>query len=251
MSEAAELPALFWLVAPLTILFAYTVFGMSGFGSTMIAIPILANWLPLTDLVPLMALGDLAAAVAVGGSNRRHVSVPELKRLLPFMVAGIVLGVTVLVNVPQQPLKVAAAVFAMSVGLHSILGPAPKGTISPWWCIPAGTVAGAFAAVFGAGGPVNVAYLAGRLRDKSQIRSTVSVIISVSATLRTTLYALAGLVFKAGVFAGFAMALPFAWAGLALGSRIHVGLSQTQMRRAVGGVLLASGAVLLARTLLA
>ena len=84
--------------------------------------------------VPLMALGDLIAAVSVGGSNRRHVSVPELKRLLPFMVLGIVLGVTVLVNVPQAPLKVGLALFAMAVGLYSILNPAPKGTISPWWC---------------------------------------------------------------------------------------------------------------------
>ena len=249
MSELAQLPVLFWVVAPLTILFAYTVFGMSGFGSTVIAVPILANWLPLTYLVPLMALGDLVAAVVVGGANRRHVSGPELKRVLPFMILGILLGVTLLVNVPQQPLKIGLGAFALAVGLHSILNPSPKGTISPWWCIPAGTVAGILAAVFGAGGPINVAYLAGRLRDKSEIRSTVSVIISVSATLRTTLYALAGLVLKSALLAGFAMAAPFAWAGIAIGSRIHLGLTNEQMRRAVGTVLMASGGVLLARLL--
>ncbi|HEX4942866.1 MAG TPA: sulfite exporter TauE/SafE family protein [Usitatibacteraceae bacterium] len=250
MNELAQLPVVFWIVAPLTILFAYTMFGMSGFGSTVIALPILANWLPLTYLVPLMALGDLVAAVVVGGSNRRHVSRPELKRLLPFMVAGIALGVTVLVNVPQQPLKIGLAAFAMAVGLYSILNPSPKGTISPWWCIPAGTVAGILAAVFGAGGPVNVAYLAGRLHDKGEMRSTISVIISVSATLRTVLYAMAGLVLKAGTLAGFALAAPFAWAGLVLGSRIHTGLTQAQMRRTIGGLLVASGGILLARTLL-
>ena len=98
MNELSQLPLAFWIVAPLAVLFAYTVFGMSGFGSTIISIPILANWLPLTYLVPLMALADLAAAVFVGGSNRRHVSLPELKRVMPFMVVGIVLGVTVLVS---------------------------------------------------------------------------------------------------------------------------------------------------------
>ena len=249
MSELSQLPLLFWFVAPLTIVFAYTVFGMSGFGSTAIAIPILANWLPLTYLVPLMALGDLVAAVVVGGSNRRHVSGAELRRLLPFMILGIALGVTVLVNVPQPPLKIGLAGFTMAVGLYSILNPSPQGTISPWWCVPAGTVAGVLAAVFGAGGPGNVAYLAGRLRDKSEIRSTVSVIVSFSATLRTTLYALAGLVLKGGILAGFAMAAPFAWAGIAIGSRIHIGLSNEQMRRAVGVVLMSSGGVLLARIL--
>ncbi len=250
MSELAELPTVFWIVAPLTILFAYTIFGMSGFGSTIIALPILANWLPLTYLVPLMALGDIVAASTVGGSNRRHVSGAELKRLLPFMALGIALGVTVLVNVPQQPLKMGLSVFAIGVGLHSILNPSPKSTISPWWCVPAGTVAGMLAAVFGAGGPVNVAYLAGRLRDKNEIRSTISVIISLSATVRTGLYAIAGLVLKSALLGGALMAAPFAWGGIALGSRIHTGLTNEQMRRVIGGVLMASGAVLLYRTLL-
>lgn len=250
MSELAQLPILFWVVAPLTILFAYTVFGMSGFGSTVIAVPILAIWLPLTYIVPLMALGDLVAAVFVGSTNRRHVSGPELRRLVPFMILGIALGVTLLVNAPQQPLKIGLGLFAMAVGLYSILNPSPEGTISPWWCIPAGTIAGVLAAVFGAGGPVNVAYLAGRIRDKDEIRSTISTIISVSAALRTVLYTLAGLVLNAGILAGFAIAAPFAWAGIFVGTRIHTGLTNEQVRRAIGIVLMASGAVLLARILL-
>lgn len=250
MSELAQLPLAFWVVAPLTIAFAYTVFGISGFGSTLIAIPILANWLPLAFLVPMMALGDLVAAAAVGGANRRHVSVPELKRLLPFMFVGIALGITLLVNAPQGPLRGGLGVFAVCVGLHAILNPSPKDTISPWWCVPAGTLAGIFATVFGAGGPVNVAYLAGRLRDKSEIRSTVSVIIAISATTRTVAYAATGLVFKSALLAGAALAIPFAWSGLWLGSRIHVGLTQVQMRRAVGVLLVASGVLLLARALL-
>lgn len=249
MSGFEELPVLFWVVAPVTLVFAYTVFGMSGFGSTVIAVPILAIWLPPTVVIPLMTLGDLAAAVTVGSAGRKHVSVPELKRIMPFMVVGIVAGVAVLVSVPQEPLKIGLAVFTMAVGAHSVLNPAPKGTISPWWCIPAGSFAGFFASVFGAGGPINVAYLAGRLRDKGEIRATVSTIISISATIRTALYALAGLALKPVVLAGFAIGIPFAWLGLRLGSRIHTGLTNEQMRRVVGGVLMASGAVLLVRTL--
>ena len=251
MSELAQLPPAFWVVAPLTLVFAYTVFGMSGFGSTVIAVPILAIWLPPTVVIPLMTLGDLVAAVTVGAAGRRQVSVPELKRIMPFMVVGIVAGVAALVTVPQEPLKVALALFTLAVGVHSILNPSPKGTISPWWCIPAGSTAGFCASVFGAGGPINVAYLAGRLRDKGEIRSTVSTIISISATLRTTLYALAGLALKPVVLLGFAAGIPFAWLGLRLGSRIHTGFTNEQMRRAVGGILLASGTVLLARTLAA
>ena len=43
---------------------------------------------------------------------------------------------------------------------------------------------------------------------------------------------------------------PFVWMGLKLGSRIHVGLTQEQMRRAVGSLLVLTGLSLLARVFL-
>jgi len=43
---------------------------------------------------------------------------------------------------------------------------------------------------------------------------------------------------------------PFVWIGLRIGQRIHVGLTQEQMRRAVGGLLVATGLSLLARALI-
>jgi uncharacterized membrane protein YfcA len=43
---------------------------------------------------------------------------------------------------------------------------------------------------------------------------------------------------------------PFVWAGLKLGSRIHVGLTQEQMRRLVGALLVFTGGSLLVRVFL-
>ena len=55
-----------WVAAPLAIVLAYTIFGISGFGSTVIAVPILAHFLPVTYLVPLMVLLDMSAALFIG-----------------------------------------------------------------------------------------------------------------------------------------------------------------------------------------
>jgi uncharacterized membrane protein YfcA len=250
MGELLGYPLALWIVAPLVILFAYTVFGISGFGSTVIAVPVLAIWLPLTVCVPLMVLLDVAASLFVGSTGHRHISRPELKRLLPFMFAGIVLGVTVLVALPQAPLKVALALFAISVGVHTIFNPTPKGRLSKYWCVPVGIIGGALAAVFGAGGPLYIAYLSARLTDKSEIRSTISALITVSATTRALVYAFTGLLLKLPIAVGVAILAPFAWGGLRLGSRIHTGLTQEQMRRVIGIVLILTGTVLLARTLL-
>lgn len=249
MTELTQLPPAFWVAAPLTILFAYTVFGLSGFGTTAIAVPILAHWLPLTYLVPLMVLTDLAGAAFIGRQGRRHVSLPELKRLLPFMAAGIVVGVTVLVSVPKRPLDIALGALTIAIGLNAIANPVPKGTISAWWCVPTGIVAGAFAAAFGAGGPIHVAYLSGRLKDKDEIRSTISTLISISAAIRAASYAVAGLLLKASVFAGLVLVAPIAGLGIRLGSRLHERLTQAQVRRFVGAFLITTGSLLLWRAL--
>ena len=241
-----------WLlvVAPIVIIVAYTVFGLSGFGSTVVSVPILAHFLPVSYLVPLMALLDLASALIVGGRGREHLAKEELKRLLPWMFVGFVVGGTVLVGVPDQYLRIALGLFAAIVGMYSIMNPVLSRTISTLWSIPAGIVGGALATVFGAGGPIHATYLSGRLRDKNQIRATISTLISISAFSRAVVYAVSGLLLHLALLAGAVVLSPFVWVGLRIGQRIHVGLSQEQMRRAVGGLLVLTGLSLLVRTLI-
>src|SRR5258708_35114601 len=154
-----------WLfvVAPLVIIAGYPVFGLSGFGSTVIAVPILAHFLPVSYLVPLMVLLDMTSATVMGTRGREQVSVAEVKRIVPFMFAGFVVGATVLVKVPDAQLRVALAVFTMAIGVNGIVNPRLRGAGSPWWCVPAGVGGGAMATVFGAAGPVYAAYLSQRL----------------------------------------------------------------------------------------
>ncbi len=235
------------LLAPVVIVVAYTVFGLSGFGSTVIAVPILAHFLPVSYLVPLMALLDMTSATIMGTQGREHVSKEEMKRIIPFMFIGFIVGATVLVDVPDKYLRLALGAFAMGIGVYSIVNPTAARKISTWWCVPVGIVGGAVATVFGAGGPIYASYLSGRLDHKTVIRSTMSALISISAFTRAIVYAVSGLIFHAAIFAGLVVLSPFVWAGLRLGHHIHTGLTQQQMRRAIGCLLLVTGGSLLAR----
>jgi len=251
MIDVNNLSPWLFLVAPLVVIVAYTVFGLSGFGSTVISVPILAHFLPVSYLVPLMALLDLVSAIVVGTSGREHLSKEELKRLIPWMFLGFVVGATVLVGVPDRYLRIALGLFAAIVGIHSILNPTLGHTISKLWSIPTGIAGGAIATVFGAGGPIYASYLSGRLRDKSQVRATISTLISISAFSRAIVYAVSGLLLHLTILAGGVVLAPFVWVGLRIGHRIHVGLTQEQMRRAVGILVLLTGLSLLARALIA
>ena len=241
-----------WLfvVAPLVVILAYTVFGLSGFGSTIVSVPLLAHFLPVSYIVPLMVLLDMCSAAIIGRANREHIEKAELKRLIPFMFVGFAVGATLLAGVPDRYLRIALGIFAAAVGVHGMLNPTLHRRISAVWCIPAGIVGGAVATVFGAGGPIYATYMNGRLDDKHKIRSTISTLISISALSRAVVYAITGLLLHLSIFLGGLALAPFVWMGVAVGTRIHVGLSQTQMRRVIGALLVCTGTSLLLRALL-
>ena len=235
----------FFVVAPLVIVVGYTLFGLSGFGSTVISVPILAHFLPVSFLVPLMVVLDMTSATIMGTAGREQVAVPELKRIIPFMFMGFVVGAFVLVRVPDDYLRPALAVFTIAIGVNSIMNPRISRRISAWWCIPTGIVAGGVATVFGAGGPLYATYLSGRLQDKTEIRSTMSALISISAMTRAVIYAITGLLLHVAILVGGLALAPFVLIGLKIGHRIHVGLTQEQMRRVVGAIVVVTGSLLL------
>ena len=249
MIDPASLSPWLLLVAPVAIVVAYTVFGLSGFGATAISVPILAHFLPLHYLVPMVALLDMLSSSLIGITHREQVSKEELKRLLPWMFAGFVLGVTVLVGAPDRQLRVALGVFTVALGIHGILNPTLHRAISSLWAIPAGIVGGAVATAFGAGGPIYATYMSGRTRDKGIIRSTMSTLIVISAFSRGTVYAVSGLLIHATIFIGALVLVPFVWAGLKVGQRIHTGLTTEQLRRAIGALLVLTGTTLVLRAL--
>ena len=240
-----------WLlvVAPAVMLLGYVVFGLTGFGATAVTVPLLAHFLPITFLVPLVVLIDVASSMSVGRAARAHVSMEECKRIVPWMFVGFVLGATVLVAVPERYLRLALGAFAAVVGIHGILNPRLTRTISRFWAVPAGIVGGGIATLFGAGGPIYATYLSGRLADKSALRATASTLIFVSSSARAVVYAATGLLLHATVLGGALLLAPFAWAGIKVGHRIHLGISQEQMRRAVGALMVLIGASLLVRLL--
>ncbi len=245
--DLAQLSPWLLLLAPVVMIAAYVVLGLSGFGSTIISVPILAHFLPISFLVPLMALIDLAAAASIGRTGREHVSKPELKRLVPFMFVGFVAGATLLVGLPDAYLRAGLGVFAVAVGVYGILNPVLKSRISGLWSMPTGIVGGAASTVFGAGGPIYASYLSGRLADKREIRATASTMISISAFSRVVIYLVSGLLLHKAILVGMVVLAPFAWIGFRIGARIHVGLTNEQMRRIVGAVLVVAGVSLLLR----
>jgi uncharacterized membrane protein YfcA len=235
--------------AALAIAAGYVVFGVTGFGASPITIPLLAHVLPLTFALPLAAILDVGSALAVGIQARRQAHGRELLALVPFTLAGLALGVTVLVNLPRRATVLALGLFVCAYALHLIVRRRPARRVSRRWAVAAGLAGGVLGALFGMGGPPYVMYIAGRIPDPAAQRATISLMVILNVGLCVIAFALAGLLASPRLWTAVAILLPVAWMGVRMGHRIHVRLAPAAMARIVGGALLVAGGTLLARAL--
>jgi uncharacterized membrane protein YfcA len=234
--------------ATAVLLAAYFVRGISGFGSGLIAVPLLALRFPLPEVVPFMLVADFAASALVGGLHFRHVNWPEIRRLLPATLAGVVVGTGLLVSLPPAALLTALGGFILVFALRGLLArPAPFTPASPRWAYPAALAGGAVSGLFGTGGPPYVIYLSHRIRDKSALRATLSGLFFLEGLIRIVTFLAAGLLTDSGVWLNSLLAAPVIIAALYAGSHIHTRLSDRRMLRLVNLLLLVSAAAVLAK----
>ena len=233
----------------MTLFTAYFIRGISGFGSGLIAIPLLVQLLPLQFVVPWILVLDFSASLILSGRNqdRRAIRWDEIGWLLPTTVIGILLGVFLLVNLPRPPLLIGLSLFVMAFGIRSLLNLHGDKIISRWWSVPAGIVGGTVGAMFGTGGPPYVIYLTHRIHDKRSLRATFSGLFMIDGGLRIIAFLVTGLLLLESMLWASLAGLPLMVFALYVGHRVHLGITQSQMTRLIGILLLGSGISLLVR----
>jgi hypothetical protein len=229
------------------VLVAYFIRGISGFGSGLIAVPLLAHFLPLTFVVPVILVTDFSASLVLGSHTRKQARWEEIRPLIPFSILGVLAGVTLLVNLPRAPLLTVLGLLVLIFGARSILNMNGHRKVSRLWAMPAGLTGGMVGALFGTGGPPYVIYLNHRLRDKGELRATFTGLFLIEGGLRIVAFLIAGLLLDPQLLVAIAAALPLVGVGLYAGHRVHVGLTPVQMQRLLGGLLVVSGTSLLWR----
>ncbi|HEX6138584.1 MAG TPA: sulfite exporter TauE/SafE family protein [Casimicrobiaceae bacterium] len=235
------------LVAPLIVLLGYTIFGATGFGSSIISVPGLAHFFPLTFTVPLVTTTDAFAATSTAVRLRRFVAWREFAHLLPAMLIGIAIGATLLLNLPRVPALLALGVFAAGYGAYVLAGPRRLARAPGWLAWPIGVVGGVFSALFGTGGPIYIVFLSARILDKAALRATSVVVVAVSVWIRVALFVATGLLLDAKLLTMVLALLPVMAAGLWLGNRLHHALSGHGVLRLIASLLIVNGIALIAR----
>jgi uncharacterized membrane protein YfcA len=237
------------LVVVAAVIFAgYMVFGLTGFGASPITIPVLVHVLPLTFVLSLAAVLDLASGLALGLHTRKQADTRELLTLVPFTLIGLTLGLTLLVRLPRTATLLALGLFVCGYALHVVFRRDSARRLSRRWAAPAGLVGGVVGALFGMGGPPYVLYITGRVPEPAAQRATISQMVILNVGLRVVAFALAGLLASRALWIAVALLLPVAWAGVWAGSRVHMRVTAATMGRVIGAVLFLTGVTLIVRT---
>lgn len=247
LSGSLPLPPLQLLAVGLGVALAYVVFGLAGFGTALVAGPVLAHCVPVATIVPLLALLDCAAAAVNVARDRRAADLSELRRLVPLMAMGSLVGAAILLRGQPQALLLALGLFAVGYALYALSGFKPAGRFTPRAAVPFGLVGGVFSALFGSGGFLYAVYLNGRLDSAERMRVTQSTLIGLSTLTRVVLFALAGVYARSETWLLALALVPAMLLGTAIGRRITLSLPRAQFLRIVNGVVLCSGLALLWR----
>lgn len=236
-----------YFLAPLIALVAYFVRGVAGFGSALVASPLLAQFFPLTLVVPLVVVLDNSGSIAQAWRHRQEIAWRDLLPLLPFSFLGIAAALQLHDLLDSRALKFALGLFVISFAVYQ-LTPLPTTTISRRWAAPAGLLGGLVGGLFGTGGPFYVIYYRLCQLPKTVFLASIAMLLVIDGALRIAGFALGGHYTAQHAWL-LALMAPAAWLGLKLGHRLHLGLTQAQFTRVLSGLLIVSGSLLVWRSL--
>jgi uncharacterized membrane protein YfcA len=245
-----ELAPLAVAAAAIVVFAACVVRGMSGFGTSLIAIPLLVLLMPIHAAVPLMALLGLAVMLMLGIRDRGHVRWEEMWRLLWPTLAGVFAGVYVFSMLDARLMQKLLGVFIAAYAVYMIVAQfarEPAGNCSARWAYPAGFAGSLIDSMFGGGGGLLVViYMHRRGYAVIAFRATLAVLWLLELIVRVGGYALSGF-YDTNLLVLALLLAPAVFAGNRVGERITRTISQQAFARLLAVVLMAAAVNLLLR----
>jgi len=226
---------------------AYLVRGVAGFGSGLVAVPLLTLFSPITAVVPVVVSLDYIGSASQSVRNLDDIAWREQVVLLPFMLIGILGGLYLFTVVPTRVLSKTLGGLVITLGICQLLPlslrPARGSRITATYC---GLLGGLLGTLFGTGGPFYAIYLHSRALERTTFRATFALNFLIDGGVRLIAYAFMGLLTRETLL-HIAAALPIAGAGLFAGGRIQNRLSQRAFVRIIALLVLGGGIALLLR----
>jgi uncharacterized membrane protein YfcA len=209
------------MITPLLIsvifLLAGFIQGMTGFGSALVAIPLLSLIIDIKSAVPLCILNSLVITTYLSLKMRNHLDKQKIFPLCIAAVPGIIVGSTALKQVSPTLIRIGLGSLLIGYSLYSLSSKPKSGKLHKGWAYIAGFLSGAIGAAFSAGGPPTIIYTTLTDWKKDTIKATLSGFFLFNSYLIAAVHAINGLT-TLEIFTYFIISAPFVLLGTVLGT---------------------------------
>ncbi len=244
-----------WPLSPLETLWCalalaagYAVRGVAGFGSGVVATPLLTFVLPLSITAPLITVIGFFVSVRQALRDWPLIQWSAVAVFIPGSLVGVALGLYVFKTIDQALLARWLGGYILLYALYSMFGKRlfKRSLTLPRWVVhPVAALGALVATIFGGlAGPIYVTYFDALKLSKSVFRVTVSTTLLVLNLVRSVGYFATGVFSVEDLTLVAAAFIPVAIGTLA-GDHLHDRLDPAAFRRAIGVLLVASGLGLL------
>lgn len=231
------------LATSLLVLFASFVAGFFGFGFGITATAGLSLGMDLVHAANVVNVASPFVTASLFWQLRAHVAWRTVRRIAPWLVAGVGAGVLALARVDGGVLVRTLGMFVVAVSLWNLSAKPLRVPESALGDAVAGGLGGLFGGAFNSGGPPLIAYVYSRPGSPEQLKATLQALFLCSTFARMALASAQGVMTQA-VLLEAALATPFAVAGQYAGNALSARLSAERFRRVAWMGLLALGLVL-------
>jgi uncharacterized membrane protein YfcA len=223
--------------------------GLSGFGSALVAVPLLALLIPVATVVPLVALLGLAISAANLWHLRASVRPAAMTPLLVGYVMGTPLGLYALTRAPERWVLTALGVLLSAYALLSLWGRRPRLSWLRRQRLGVGMASGALGAAFSTNGPPVILYVAAhREWGPDRQKATLVLFFLLSSVVTVAAHAARGLI-GSDVVGWLLWSLPTLSLGTWTGIRLYGRLGEHDYKRLTHGLILVAGLTLCFRGL--
>ena len=224
----------------LVILVSTTLRSAFGFGNALIAMPLLVLLLGLPSATPLVALVGLFTGFLMLVKDWRQLEIKEVFYLLLASLAGIPVGLYLLVSLPEYLVRGILGLTLIGFGGFGLAGiklPVLKGS---WLALPLGFLSGILGGAYNANGPPIVIYSLLKGWEKEKFRSTLQGYFLVTGVLASAGHFLSGL-WTREVLSFFLISVPVIMIGVLIGDRLTARIPGPKFSQVLNLVLVLLG----------
>ncbi len=228
----------------ITFFISYVITSLFATGGAVIAYIILGLMFDIKLVILTNMLAGIAASIFTVATDHRSVRLDIIKYALKYCFLGLVIGGLLFKYLNAPKILTIYSIFIVIIGLNGVLRKnfSPKVLTSKILLLIGGITHG----LFGIGGPAFAIGLKGMIKEKSQVRGTMTVLFLVSNLLRVVIMLTTKSIVISDLFVKYWIIIPVV-CGVFVGHVLHKKISQKAFDVAINYLILLSGVFYLVR----